>query len=407
MEKKTETIAKWAAISAAFAAFIRGVEACLSVFDIGSKNWPNWLQLVYAIILSIVLGFPLCVAVWQLCKIGKLQRWKTKERLSASTFKALQDANRNKTREVMRYTYGTLYEWDEINYYKNLLMYDIHEQIRYILISLRDLIINNDTKGNFNKDNVTVDLLYSYVDVKISDLNNQHTLKDNVRLISSGDNDCGGIISDLLQKTGYEDSFYRLLDEGTVPNTNPNTNTSPSGEGYIFLNDKNVGIGATGNRRYIPSIKDVIYSNIRDGGIRKTENDYNSEGSIVGLCFYLKNDEPHKVAIKAWLTITTYGKKIIDGKPGSDDVDSFVEDFYNKVLCSYKSLLISELAQIHIRHQVKQGIRNPTTGEYIRIENAETVEKELKKSKEKYREAIDSASKVVNSAFEENKKLFP
>ncbi len=86
-------------------------------------------------------------------------------------------------------------------------------------------------------------------------------------------------------------------------------------------------------------------------------------GSIVCSFFNLHNDVPSEICVSAVLTITTYGQKLYDD---SKNGASFEEDFRSKVLHSYKSLLISELAQMYIRHSVNCGKRNPFTGKPVK-----------------------------------------
>ena len=47
-----------------------------------------------------------------------------------------------KVREIFRYTYDSVAEWNPINYRDNVIIYDIHEQLRSILISIEKVIIN-------------------------------------------------------------------------------------------------------------------------------------------------------------------------------------------------------------------------------------------------------------------------
>lgn len=97
-------------------------------------------------------------------------------------------------------------------------------------------------------------------------------------------------------------------------------------------------------------------------------------GSIVCSFFNLHNDVPSEICISAVLTITTYGQKLYDdGK----EATAFEEDFRSKVLHSYKSLLISELAQMYIRHSVSCGKRNPITGMPV-VSKSSTDENEIK-----------------------------
>lgn len=435
--KREEIKKTCTAVVAALAAILLPLPDCLGYFGIDLKSGPLAWKIAYCAGLAICLIVTAAIAFYNLFNFREIRRLEDAERMSNSTFLALQDANRNKTREVMRYTYGQVSRWDKINYFQNLLMYDSHEQIRYILMSLRDLIISYDEKERFNKDNVTVDLVYCYGDIKSYKKISPDDIKDSFRLISSGDNDCGSIVKDLLldllSDQGDNQSFYSLLlscEQDANNGGNVNSASSTQGvnagvktlpqhnyanafsqcEGFLFLNDKYRHISKANHQKYISSTKDNLYANIDAGGLRK--NDDNAVGSIVGLILYLKNDEPQQVGITAILTITTYGSRLIDGKAKQKDLKGFTQDFYKKVLCSYKSLLISELAQMYIRHQIKQGIRNPITGESFSEYKTEdeNIKKELKKikdkAKDKYHETMNDVEKQVNTAFENSKKEY-
>lgn len=169
-----------------------------------TENKTVWLVAMIATAVAVVVR--IAIMIYRGRTLTSYNRLLRQERYSNGTFLALQNANWRKTQEVMRYTYGKVATWNPINYYRNLLTYDIHEQIRSILISLRDLIIDMDESGRLNSDNVTVDLLYFYkplpfteelpteknTDNKQEDgpeSNNHDAIEDEPRLISSGDND--------------------------------------------------------------------------------------------------------------------------------------------------------------------------------------------------------------------------
>lgn len=312
------------------------------------------------------------------------------EKYSGNTFIALQKANMRKTQEIMRYTYGKVATWNPINYYKNLLAYDIHEQIRSILMSLRDLIIDMDDSGALNSDNVTVDLLYSYkafVDNYFACSNEDEPVDEwmvsttnevddyETRIISSGDNDLEEPPSALMADCC---SFYKY--------------TSEYCGGYCFVNDKNslnpclknksVPLGANNEKyHYIVTKKDLRYEPDHEFGKSKHNMSCNIEsitnsrttnslsrytayelkkpGSIVCDFFNLHNDVPSEICVSAVLSIATYGQKLCNDDKA---VEAFKADFRNKVLYSYKSLLVSELAQMYIRHSLKKGMRSPVSG---------------------------------------------
>ena len=109
----------------------------------------------------------------------------------------------------------------------------------------------------------------------------------------------------------------------------------------MFINDKK-----TVSRYYIPSGKDQEYDGV---------------GSIVGMTINIKNDAPESVLVKAMLTITTYGWNLLDKKSPIKEAE-YREIFKQSVLNGHKSLLESELAQMYIRHAIKDGNMCPYTG---------------------------------------------
>ena len=355
-----------------------------------TENKTVWLVTLIATAVAVLARIALMIYRGRtLLSYNRLLR---QERYSNGTFLALQNANWRKTQEIMRYTYGKVATWNPINYYRNLLTYDIHEQIRSILISLRDLIIDMDESGRLNSDNVTVDLLYFYKPLpyteeqpaeKKADINqgdgpeskNHDTIEDEPRLISSGDNDLENSPRILLCDRC---SFYWYV-------------RTRKG-GYCFANDKNklnpcirndngTNMTCSEEFHYIVTKKDLRYDMVAAGRHERkklekvtAERDPDRSrkyakypliepGSIVCSFFNLHNDVPSEICVSAVLTITTYGQKLYDD---SKNGASFEEDFRSKVLHSYKSLLISELAQMYIRHSVNCGKRNPFTGKPVK-----------------------------------------
>lgn len=136
------------------------------------------------------------------------------------------------------------------------------------------------------------------------------------RLITSGDASCiNYTLHDFLRSN---ESFFFRLDQ----------------ENFVFINDKK-----TVSRYYIPSGKDQEYDGV---------------GSIVGMTINIKNDAPESVLVKAMLTITTYGWNLLDKKSLIKETE-YREIFKQNVLNGHKSLLESELAQMYIRHAIKDG----------------------------------------------------
>ena len=250
------------------------------------------------------------------------------EALSKATLLAQQKSNEAKTRNILQLTYGRVPEWRPFNFRKNVLVYDIHEQLRTLLVEIRDsvLALSDET----DSDKVTVDLVYCYPDDNYSgrlpepSLHYGNEQPENAwRLITSGDASCiNYTLHDFLRSN---ESFFFRLDQ----------------ENFVFINDKK-----TVSRYYIPSGKDQEYDGV---------------GSIVGMTINIKNDAPESVLVKAMLTITTYGWNLLDKKSLIKEAE-YREIFKQNVLNGHKSLLESELAQMYIRHAIKDGNMCPHTG---------------------------------------------
>ena len=250
------------------------------------------------------------------------------EALSKATLLAQQKSNEAKTRNILQLTYGRVPEWRPFNFRKNVLVYDIHEQLRTLLVEIRDsvLALSDET----DSDKVTVDLVYCYPDDTYSGrlpepsphYGNEQP-ENAWRLITSGDASCiNYTLHDFLRSN---ESFFFRLDQ----------------ENFVFINDKK-----TVSRYYIPSGKDQEYDGV---------------GPIVGMTINIKNDAPESVLVKAMLTITTYGWNLLDKKSLIKE-EEYREIFKQNVLDGHKSLLESELAQMYIRHAIKDGNMCPYTG---------------------------------------------
>lgn len=263
----------------------------------------------------------------------EFRKMQLSEELSASTLLAQQHANEAKARAIQQITYGHVPEWHPIDFNENVLVYDVHEQLRTILIEIRNAVLAYAKETDF--DMATVDLAYCYPDAIYNGA--LPTSRENSsawKIITSGDSSCTNYkLHDFL---GSAESFYSHLDRNN----------------YVFFNDKEAL-----NRYYLPSGKDHEY-----GGI----------GSIVGMAVSLKNDAPESVLVKAMLTITTYGWKLCpDDREVSEK--AFLDVFKQKVLNGYKSLLKSELAQMYIRHVIRDKKMCPYTGIILKDECEEYI----------------------------------
>ena len=262
------------------------------------------------------------------------------EALSKATLLAQQKSNEAKTRNILQLTYGRVPEWRPFDFRKNVLVYDIHEQLRTLLVEIRDsvLMLSDET----DSDKVTVDLVYRYPDDTYSGRLPEPSLHygneelgNAWRLITSGDASCiNYTLHDFLRSN---ESFFFRLDQ----------------ENFVFINDKK-----TVSRYYIPSGKDQEYDGV---------------GSIAGMTINIKNDAPESVLVKAMLTITTYGWNLLDKKSLIKEAE-YREIFKQNVLNGHKSLLESELAQMYIRHAIKDGNMCPYTG--ARCKTSRPIEKD-------------------------------
>ncbi len=210
------------------------------------------------------------------------------------------------------------------NYDENVLIYDVHEQIRIILIQLRDAVLA--LMGQTDKELVTVDLVYCYPDGDYNGRLPEPKVpidKRPWRLITSGSSSNYDYeVHDFLSSTH---SFFFKLDQ----------------DNCLFYNDKR-GAG----QYYIFSGKDQ-----ESGG----------RGSIVGLTICLKNDVPETVLVKAMLVISTY-KFPLYKEDSSIEKEEFENLFKEKLLDASRSLLESELAHMYIRHMIRNGELNRKTG---------------------------------------------
>lgn len=141
------------------------------------------------------------------------------EALSKATLLAQQKSNEAKTRNILQLTYGRVPEWRPFNFRKNVLVYDIHEQLRTLLVEIRDSVLM--LSGETDSDKVTVDLVYCYPDDTYSgrlpepSLHYGNEEPENAwRLITSGDASCiNYTLHDFLRSN---ESFFFRLDQETL-----------------------------------------------------------------------------------------------------------------------------------------------------------------------------------------------
>lgn len=316
--------------------------------------------------------------------------------------------NSSKARETLRYTYGTVPEWNPIDYQSNVLLYDVHEQIRSILISLKKVVISIDA-DRFDDQNVSVELVYCYpeedenkgnlpipassgkrastaVKTKKNTAYANDRLDKTWRLISSGDT--SGNHSTVLAHLENPMSFYTLLDYCGVKFVNkkyePMIEESQIDKvKYHILSTGYTAISNIGTCFFAPDTKDL-----------EMAKDKKANGSVIGAVIGIRNDNPETIFLKAILTINTFGEPIfvedsasytnkwwkrlrgitapVFDKTGLTEED-YKELFYNCILPTYKTLLASELSQMYIRHALRGKKVCPQTGRVTSKEDSYTT----------------------------------
>ena len=287
------------------------------------------------------------------------------KKISDALLTAVKRTGYAKTTSILRSTYGTVPNWHPIDYCKNVLVYDVHEHLREICVKMKELIVDLNPQ-EFNDDMVTVDIAFEYpsdvefINNKIGQLNKaedeaicsrdcMNTLDDctivclteklnrknnckksseKCKVITSGDRTFSN--GKLHRYLDDENSFYQYL----------NTH------GYSFCNDKSK---LADKNHYIWSSKDYEYGRI---------------GSIVGTIIELKNDNPEKVFVRVYLTITTYGRMLVNDEDILDE-EKFERLFKETVINCYKTIIETELAQMFIRHGINNCFINRHTGELV------------------------------------------
>lgn len=320
--------------------------------------------------------------IYQENRVTKYQynRAKKINEISKAVFVAMNSANSAKTREVLRYTYGKVPEWNPINYLDNVLLYDIHEQIRSILISLKNIVISIDPL-RFNDKNVSVELVYTYLTNK-DDQDTSDDQKFEWKLISSGDT--SGNHRKVLDYMNNKKSFYDLLEYFGMQYVNNKYEYISSEDcelirKVIESKGENKDYKDFSVRKYfLLDTKDIEYS--KNGEI---------DGSIAATIINVRNDEPQKIFVKAILTINTYGEPIFTTENKFTNIlrknkrkkkehfdilqkdkfglskDDYNDLFCNIILDSYKTLLTSELSQMYIRHALKKKKKCLFTGRNV------------------------------------------
>lgn len=258
------------------------------------------------------------------------------ERIDKAVFASLCDANGTKIRSTLRFTYGNIHDWNPINYRKNVLVYDVHEHLRTILLNLKNVIIQTD-KDRFHDDNVTIDLVWCYP--KENGYNGYLPYNETCpegdrskfpwKLISTGDRSASAhSIQEWLKS---KDSFYAAVIQ----------------KGYSCCNKNEI------SGQYHADTKDKEYNEDMD----------HMAGSIAGVVIDVKNDEPSRVLVRAVLTVNTFGENFYDEASCNGlSREEYEEILKQRIIIVYKSLLASEMVQMYLRHSIREDGRCPITG---------------------------------------------
>lgn len=327
-------------------------------------------SMVLLVVVLVLYGFKYMFERKNDISAREYSREKKINEINLNVFDAISSINTAKVRETLRYTYGSVPEWNPIDYQDNILLYDVHEQIRTILLSIKKIVIGLDPT-RFNDKNVSVELVYCYpmeADGKdmlpTKDLYKGPEKKRCWKLISSGD--MSGNHSKVLEYLKNPFSFYSLLDYCGMKFANNKYNPMIDKSDKEKLkqhwgNRVNIEIERISDVFFLPDTKDMEYAK---GDIQK--------GSAVGAVINVRNDDPEDIFIKAILTINTYGETFhVAGvskksNPGYDKdgltVDDYKNIFCDTIIGTYENLLASELSQMYIRHSIRGGRICPLTG---------------------------------------------
>lgn len=295
-----------------------------------------WLQMalyaVFALILLVVVVLKIINFV-QRKKVYRYQKSLIIEKIDKAVLSSLNSANAAKVRSTLRFTYGNVHDWNPINYWKNVLVYDVHEHIRTILLNLRDVIIQTSPE-RLHEDNVTVDLIWCYPKEKgysgyLPYIDESGKNKKPWKLISTGDKSASA--HSIQEWVASKDSFYAAVIQ----------------KGYLCSDKKDL-VGQfhvdTKDKEYNPDLQSL-------------------SGSIAGVVIDVKNDEPSRVLVRAILTVNTFGTNFYDANSfyGVSKAE-YEEILKRRIITVYKSLLASELVQMYIRHSIREDGRCPITG---------------------------------------------
>ncbi len=339
---------RWATALNTLSAFGLAVISLIIGFNFESHDGLFYTLLVSSIILCM-LGLASIILLF--CNLQSLKKYKKEynyysesKRVSDALLAAIKRTDYAKTSSILRSTYGSVPEWNPIDYCENVLVYDVHEQLRKICVQIKQMIVSL-APGEFNDDLVTVDIAFHYPsddkfmktdgkkrtngDVTDTVKNaEEKNGKEDWKIITSGDRTSLDVI--LHKYIDSDESFYSYLKK----------------VGYAFSNDKEK---LNKKKHYLWTSKDVEHGCV---------------GSIVGSVVQLKNDNPELVFVEAYVTVSTYGRRLVEDHDLLDKTE-FEKLFKETVINSYKTIIESEMAQMFIRHGVREGFIDRTTGRLL------------------------------------------
>lgn len=308
---------------------------------INEKMW--FYRIVFAVCLLIV-GSSVLLHIYSFRKTRKYEEkynyYIESKKISTALLTALKRTDYEKTLDILKSTRGSTPEWNPINYEDNVLVYNIHQHLHEICIQLKELVVDISSK-QLNDDMVTVDIAFQYPsDEKYikKDGKESNTIgktfadcekdKTKWKIITSGDHTSAKI--NMHKYLSDPCSFYNYLGE----------------QGYVYCNDKNE---LAVDNHYIWTSKD---------------DEHKRNGSVIGRTIVLKNDNPEEVFVKAFLTISTYGRKLVE-EDDLLDTDQFEKLFKETVINNFKTLVETEFAQMFIRHGIRKEYIDKKTGKLL------------------------------------------
>lgn len=378
---------------------------------------------IFALLLAILISYLYCRKRINQKKMVvseiELKAERKKNQIYNLIFQSLQEANSEKTVETLRYTYGEVCEWNPIDYTKNWLAYDVHSRIRAILGNLQNVVINI-APDRFNDKNVSVDLVCCYaedapeaVELPIVGSSQQNTSSTNKgknkpwKLISSPD--LSGNHRKTIEYLADPFSFYTFIsffgswfannkykkqsfaEKTTNQVSKSGTALINSFQGQLFSQIKiaDPSMSSEDQEKVKKMIQEFVDNgvffrpDVKDLECAKCNSTKKLlDGSAIGTTICVRNDNPEHVLVKSILTINTYGEPIHVPKKDDPtyaekglDEDGLSEEDYEKlflsqILCSYSTLIASELSQMYIRHQLKENKIDPHSGKPVTTSNS-------------------------------------